>query len=246
MSDTPQLVAAVNALLTETPQVAEVLQVKPESSADFASLAGTLLGGIASNPKLGEVVSRVYHDNPILVACSEQDITETARRNYEPGGRASTFLFARGVHAVMAHRVAHQLWTDGEHNLAMAVKSVFGRCFSTDIHPAAKIGAGFWLDHGLGAVIGETAIIEEDVSMWHNVTLGSTLTDAGSTRHPRIGRGAVIGAGAILLGGISVGAGANISAGAIVLEDVPQGALYVGTKARQIGAAKVSYAKAQK
>jgi serine O-acetyltransferase len=241
VTDATRLIADVDALLNGAPEVAVVLGLATLDLVSFPALVGALLGNIASNHALGDVVRRVYTDNLLLVTQTEYDVAETARRNFEPGGPAATLLFARGVHAIMAHRVAHQLWHDGDHNLALAVKSTFGRFFATDIHPAAKLGAGLWLDHGLGFVVGETAVIAEDVSIWHGVTLGSTLTDSGSTRHPRIERGAVIGAGAILLGGITIGAGANIAAGAIVLEDVAEHTTYVGTKARCIGPAKVSF-----
>jgi serine O-acetyltransferase len=237
-------------LLTE---VQEVLAAAPEARAilglgdfdSFASLAGALFASLTANAAVGRAVASAYGAEPALVALSAYDIAETARRNFEPGGPAATLLFARGVQAVMAHRVAHQFWGQGDRTLALAIKAVCGRAFGTDMHPAARVGAGLWLDHGLGFVLGETAVIEEDVSIWHNVTLGSTLTDDGPFRHPHVGRGAVIGAGAILLGGIRIGAGANIGAGAIVVEDVAEGALVLGPKAQARGAARVRFAKAE-
>ncbi|MEP1943837.1 MAG: serine O-acetyltransferase EpsC, partial [Sulfitobacter sp.] len=186
-----------------------------------------------------------YAASPELVELSLHDIAETARRNFEPGGAVAALLFARGVHAVMAHRIAHQLWEEGDHPLASAVKSRLGRAFSTDIHPAARIGAGFWLDHGLGFVAGETCQIGQDVSIWHNVTLGSTLSDSGPQRHPTIGDGAVIGAGAMILGNVTVGARANVGAGAIVITDVAPATVVVGAKARHVGAAKISFSDQQ-
>ncbi len=229
-------------LLKTRPDVAALVGVTPQDCADFATLAGALMASIGGTA-LKNVVHRAYAVCPDVAAMTLRDITETARRNFEPGGAVSCLLFARGVHAVMAHRVAHQLWIDGDETLAMAVKSILGRALGADIHPAARIGAGLWLDHGLGTVIGETAVIEQDVSIWHNVTLGSTLADSGKTRHPRIGRGAVIGAGAVILGNIRVGAGANVAAGAMVLEDVADGTVVVGTKARAVGPARISFAK---
>ncbi|SFR37200.1 serine O-acetyltransferase [Litoreibacter janthinus] len=243
MSTANSLVNDVRALLESAPDVGDVLGLATGSADSFASLAGDLLDGMCGgNTAIGKIVKRVYDTNASLIEQSVYDITETARRNFEPGGRAATLLFARGVHATMAHRVAHQLWVDGDHNLALAVKSTSGRAFATDIHPAAQIAAGLWLDHGLGIVIGETCVIEEDVSIWHSVTLGGTLRDSGPTRHPRLGRGVVVGAGAILLGNISVGAGANVGAGAVVVEDVPPATVVVGPKARNVGAAKVDFA----
>lgn len=237
------LCAATEALLRDSPDTAALLRVEPRRFDDFADLAGALLGAFSGVP--GDVVRRVYANYPGLVELTHSDITETARRNFEPGGAVASLLFARGVHAVIAHRVAHQLWQEGDHTLVLAVKSSFGRAFSTDIHPGAQIGPGFWLDHGLCFVAGETCVIGQDVSIWHNVTLGSTLSDSGAQRHPTLQDGAVIGAGAIILGNVSVGAGANVAAGAIVIEDVPAGTVVVGAKARTVGAAKVSFQRTE-
>ena len=233
------LVADTEALLHDTPEVAALIGIRPRRFDDFADLAGALLAAFAGVP--GDVVRRTYAANPALVALSSHDIAETARRNFEPGGAAAALLFARGVHAVMAHRVAHQLWQDGAHTLALAVKSSFGRAFATDIHPGARIGAGFWLDHGLGFVAGETCVIGRDVSIWHNVTLGSTLSDSGPQRHPTLQDGVVVGAGAIVLGNVTIGAGANVAAGAIVITDVAPETVVVGAKARQVGPARISF-----
>jgi serine O-acetyltransferase len=233
------LVDDVTRLLEASPQTAAVLGLEPFEG--FVQMAGALFASLCNNHAAGNVVAEIYANNLELVDLSCHDIAETARRNFEPGGAAAAFLFSRGVQAIMGHRVAHHLWVEGNTDLALAMKAMFGRTFSTDIHPAAQIGAGIWLDHGLGFVVGETAVIGEDVSIWHNVTLGSTLNDSGAYRHPRIGRGVVIGAGATLLGGITVGANANIAAGAIVVQDVPQGALAVGIKATVRGQATVRF-----
>lgn len=232
------LVDEVGALLSAKPRAAALMALEPFK--DFSELAGALFGAICSEA-IGAVVKQTYRQTPDIVAQSERDIAETARRNFEPGGVAATLLFSRGVHATMGHRVAHTLWEQGETTLAMSLKSAFGRAFATDIHPAARIGSGFWLDHGLGFVAGETAVIGKDVSIWHNVTLGSTFNDSGPNRHPKIEDGVIIGAGAMVLGNVTVGAGANIAAGAIVLGDVPAGRVMIGTKARDVGLARVSF-----
>jgi len=236
-----QLVKDVQELLAAAPDVSGILALAPFEN--FAELAGSLFASLTGNAAIGQAVAAVYGADDGLVQMTRYDIAETAGRNFEPGGPPATLLFSRGVQAVMAHRVAHELWTKGNANLALAVKSTCGRAFGTDIHPAAKIGAGLWLDHGVGFVAGETSVIEADVSIWHNVTLGSTLNDDGPFRHPHIGRGAVIGAGAILLGGIRIGAGANIGAGAIVVGDVAEGGLVVGQKAHDRGRARISFTK---
>ena len=235
------LVDDVKRLLEAAPEVQALLGLAPFE--DFAGLAGALLAGACANPAIGQMVTQVYAANPNLVVTSLYDIEETARRNFEPGGAAAAILFSRGVQAVLAHRVAHALWGEGKRDVALALKATCGRAYDTDIHPAARIGAGFWLDHGLGFVAGETCIIEEDVSIWHNVTLGSTLTENSPHRHPHVGRGVVIGAGATLLGPIKIGEGANIAAGAMVLTDVEAGSLMTGPKAQLRGVAKVRFTR---
>lgn len=232
------LVDDVKALLASDQQAADLLDLGPFE--DFPSLAGALFATLCTDA-VGRIVAQTYRATPAIVAATERDIAETARRNFEPGGPAAVLLFSRGVHATMAHRAAHRLWQQGDATAAMAVKAASGRAFATDIHPAAQIGAGFWLDHGLGFVAGETTVIGKDVSIWHNVTLGSTFNNSGADRHPQVEDGAIIGAGAMVLGNVTVGAGANIGAGAIVLEDVPAGRVVVGNKARDVGPVRVSF-----
>jgi len=224
------------------PDVANVIDIQIVNITSLAKLFGLILGKIAQdNGTITDITEQVFSRQQNVRESFVRDISETARRNFEPGGVAATLLFSRGVHAILAHRVAHQLWLNNNKNLALAIKSTLGRALSTDIHPAAQIGSGLWLDHGLGFVVGETAVIEDDVSIWHNVTLGSTLTDSGTTRHPRIKQGAVIGAGAMILGDITIGEGATVAAGAIVLDDVPANRVIVGHKASLKGEAKVSF-----
>lgn len=232
------LVEDVKSLLTRDPQTSDLLGLGPFE--DFPDLMGSLFSVLCTNA-IGSIVAKTYRETPTILAATERDIAETARRNFEPGGPAAVLLFSRGVHATIAHRVAHRLWQKGDTTVAMAMKAASGRAFATDIHPAAQIGAGFWLDHGLGFVAGETTIIGKDVSIWHNVTLGSTFNNSGADRHPTVEDGAIIGAGALVLGNVTIGAGANIGAGAIVLADVAPGRVVVGTKARDIGPARVSF-----
>ncbi len=228
--------------LTINPTVANVIGIKAEEITSLARLFGLILGRIAhSNEAITKITEDIFTQYSNILAHSVKDISETAQRNFEPGGVAANLLFSRGIHAILAHRVAHQLWLDDDKNLALAIKSTLGRALSTDIHPAAQIGSGIWLDHGLGFVVGETAVIEDDVSIWHDVTLGSTLTDSGATRHPRIKREAVIGAGAMILGNITIGEGATVAAGAIVLDNVPASRVITGNKATIRGSAKVSF-----
>ena len=144
------------------------------------------------------------------------------------------FLYFKGFHALQSHRVAHWLWTEGRQTLAFHLQSRVGERFGLDIHPAAQIGKGVMFDHATSVVIGETAVIGDDCSILHEVTLGGTGA-AHQDRHPKIGRGVLIGAGARVLGNIKVGDGARIAAGSVVLEEVPAGCTVAGVPAKVVG-----------
>jgi serine O-acetyltransferase len=138
-----------------------------------------------------------------------------------------------GVHAIAHHRIAHALWTRGWRYLPRWI-SFMSRCVTqVDIHPGARIGARFFIDHGNGVVIGETAEIGEDVTLYHGVTLGGTAWHAGK-RHPTVGNGVVVGAGAKILGPIRIGDHARIAANSVVIEAVPAGATVVGIPGRVV------------
>lgn len=143
-------------------------------------------------------------------------------------------LNSKGFLAIQAHRVAHRLWTNSRRPLALAIHARIADVFAIDIHPAAVIGRGVLLDHATGVVIGETAVVGDNVSILHNVTLGGTGKDGGD-RHPKIGDGVLIGAGATVLGNVRVGEGAKIGAGSMVLNDVPPWTTAVGIPARLLG-----------
>lgn len=140
-------------------------------------------------------------------------------------------LFFKGFQALQAYRLAHYFWSRGRQTLAIALQSQISQCFAVDIHPAARIGMGILIDHATGVVIGETAVIGDNVSILHHVTLGGTGSGRGD-RHPKIGNGVLIGAGASILGNITVGENAKIGAGSVVLSPVPAHATAVGVPAR--------------
>ena len=143
-------------------------------------------------------------------------------------------LYFKGFHAIQSYRLAHALWRSGRSDLALWLQSLSSAKFQTDIHPQARIGAGFFLDHATGVVIGATSVIEHDVSMLHGVTLGGSGT-AGGARHPKVRHGVLIGAGAKLLGDIEIGERARVAAGSLVLESVPPHKTVAGVPARVIG-----------
>lgn len=144
------------------------------------------------------------------------------------------FLNFKGFMVIQAHRVAHKLWSQGRAVAAYLIQSRVSEVFAVDIHPRAKIGHGILLDHATGLVIGETAVIGNNVSILHSVTLGGTGKTKGD-RHPKIGDGVMIGAGAKILGNVKIGDRAKIGAGSVVLKDVPPGATAVGNPARLVG-----------
>ncbi len=143
-------------------------------------------------------------------------------------------LYFKGFHAIQTHRLAHWLWNRGRKDFALYLQSRSSAVFQTDINPAARIGRGIFVDHATGLVVGETAVIEDNVSMLHGVTLGGT-GKAGGDRHPKIRQGVLIGAGAKILGNIEVGHCAKIAAGSVVLSPVPHNKTVAGVPARVVG-----------
>ncbi len=159
-----------------------------------------------------------------------------AVRDRDPASRSvlKPLLFLKGFQALAAHRIAHWLWLHARHTLALHLQSRSAEVFGVDIHPAARFGRGVFIDHATGVVVGETAVVEDDVSMLQGVTLGGTGKETGD-RHPKIRRGVLISAGAKVLGNIEVGAYAKIGAGSVVLQDVPPGCTVAGVPAKLVG-----------
>lgn len=145
-------------------------------------------------------------------------------------------LYFKGFHALVTHRFSHVLWRNGREDFAYYLQSQASRIFSVDIHPAAVIGGGIMIDHGHAIVVGETARIGDNVSLLHGVTLGGTGKEGGD-RHPNIGNSVMIGAGAKVLGNITVGDCCRIAAGSVVLKDVPHSTTVAGVPAKVIGPA---------
>ena len=143
-------------------------------------------------------------------------------------------LYFKGFHAIQTHRLAHWLWNRGRKDFALYLQSRSSAIFQTDINPAARMGKGIFVDHATGLVVGETAVIEDNVSILHGVTLGGT-GKAGGDRHPKIRHGVLIGAGAKILGNIEVGHCAKIASGSVVLAAVPHNKTVAGVPARVVG-----------
>jgi serine O-acetyltransferase len=145
-------------------------------------------------------------------------------------------LYFKGFHAIQTHRMAHALWKAGRRDFALYLQSRSSEVFQTDIHPAAAMGKGIFMDHATGVVIGSTAVIEDNVSMLQDVTLGGTGKETGD-RHPKIRHGVLIGAGATILGNIEIGHCSRIAAGSVVLQPVPHNKTVAGVPARIVGEA---------
>ncbi len=145
-------------------------------------------------------------------------------------------LYFKGFHALVTHRFAHELWKAGRKDFALYLQSQASRIFSVDIHPAARIGTGIMFDHGTGIVIGETAAVGDNTSLLHGVTLGGSGKETGD-RHPKIGANVMIGAGAKVLGNITVGDCSRVAAGSVVLKNVPNNTTVAGVPAKVVGPA---------
>lgn len=148
-------------------------------------------------------------------------------------GYIQVLLWFKGFHAIQAQRVAHWLWAQGRTSLALALQSRMSCEFQVDIHPAAYLGRGLMMDHATGVVIGQTAVIGDNVSMLHQVTIGGSGVQA-TIRHPTIGHGVLVGAGASLLGPITIGYGSKIGSGSVVVKSLPPKCVAVGVPARVI------------
>jgi len=166
------------------------------------------------------------------MACSwREEMDAIFARDPAARTRLEILLTYPGVHALLVYRLAHWLWRHGW-RLPARLLSAFGRWVTgIEIHPGARIGKAFFIDHGMGVVIGETAEIGDDCTLYHGVTLGGTSWQPGK-RHPTLGRGVIVGAGAKVLGPIHVGDGARIGSNAVVVKDVPAGATVVGVPGR--------------
>jgi serine O-acetyltransferase len=187
-----------------------------------------------------ELIRQAYADalehEPAIGDAFRADIVATVDRDPATNRFLEPVLYFKGFHAIQTHRLAHWLWGRGRKDFAYYLQSQSSAVFQTDINPAVSIGRGIFLDHATGVVIGETAVIEDDVSILQEVTLGGTGKEAGD-RHPKIRRGVLIGAGAKILGNIEIGHCARIAAGSVVLKSVPHNTTVAGVPARVIGEA---------
>ncbi|RIA01109.1 serine O-acetyltransferase [Cereibacter sphaeroides] len=195
-----------------------------------------LASGEMSEQILREIADEAYASDPELGQMARADMVAVYERDPACHRFLQPILFFKGYQAVQAYRVGHWLWTNGRQDLAYFVQMRVSEAFGVDVHPAAQIGRGIMIDHAHSIVIGETAVVGDNVSMLHSVTLGGTGKEDGD-RHPKIGNGVLIGAGAKVLGNIHVGHCSRIAAGSVVLQDVPPCTTVAGVPARVVGEA---------
>lgn len=186
----------------------------------------------------GELIRQAYDElfdaEPSIGEVFRADIGAVSERDPATARFIEPVLYFKGFHALQTYRLAHFLWKHGRQDFALYLQSRSSAVFGVDIHPNARIGRGIFFDHATGIVIGATAVIDDDVSMLHGVTLGGTGKERGD-RHPKIRRGVLIGAGAKILGNIEIGACARVAAGSVVLKPVPPNMTVAGIPARVVG-----------
>jgi serine O-acetyltransferase len=197
-------------------------------------LASQLATPDVSSLLLRKVIMEAFESDAFIQTAVRADLQAVEDRDSACHELYIPFLYFKGFHALQTYRIAHWLWTTGRESLALFFQNRMSTTFSVDIHPAATLGQGILLDHATGLVIGETAVVGKNVSILQSVTLGGTGKDEGN-RHPKIGDGVLISAGAKILGNICVGEGAKVGAGSVVLEDVPAHTTVAGVPAKIVG-----------
>jgi len=252
----PKPLAAEPHIKSYDPVWSQVRREAEEISAKEPALAGFVYATVLDHSRLEDsichrVVRRLQHSaldsgllhktfqeafesEPALGDAFRADLMAVAKRDPATARLIEPLLYFKGFHALETYRIGHALWKAGRRDFALYLQSLTSRVLQIDIHPAAEIGKGIMFDHASGIVIGETAVIGDNCSLLHGVTLGGTGNEKGD-RHPKIGRGVMIGAGAKILGNIRVGDCARIAAGSVVLKDVPPRRTVAGVPAREVG-----------
>jgi len=210
---------------------------QPGLEAAIMQRVATRLGhGALPAELIGQTFEEALADEPDLGQAMRADLAAVAERDPACWRLIEPVLYFKGFHALQAHKLAHWLWRRNRKDFALYLQSRSSEVFQTDINPAARIGRGVFLDHATGLVVGETTVIEDDVSILQGVTLGGTGKQGGD-RHPKIRKGVLIGAGAKILGNIEIGRCARVAAGSVVLTAVPCNKTVAGVPAKVVGEA---------
>ena len=228
---------AADSALTE-PVLARYLMATILDHPDLASalsfqLANKLASATVPIAMLRDIMNNIFA-NPEIIDCAAKDIQATVDRDSACELYSTPFLYFKGFLALQAYRVAHQLWLQGNHSVALLIQYRVSVKLAVDIHPAAKIGCGVMIDHATGLVIGETAVVEDCVSIMQSVTLGGTGKVSGD-RHPKIRKGVLLGPGAKILGNIEIGEGAMVAASSVVLKSVAAHTVVAGVPSKVVG-----------
>lgn len=217
------------------PLLEEVILSQPDfSHALAARLSRKLAREDMPHSHLVPMLTDIVTQAPKLTCAATADLLAIDERDPACQSVLDPLLYFKGYLAITVYRIAHSLWQSGRRHLALYFQGVSSEVFGVDIHPAARIGCGIMLDHGTSFVVGETAIIEDDVSILHEVTLGGTGKQTGD-RHPIVRTGVMLGAGAKVLGRVEIGEGAKVGAGSVVLADVPEHVTVAGVPAQVVG-----------
>ncbi|HXM30850.1 MAG TPA: serine O-acetyltransferase [Xanthobacteraceae bacterium] len=221
----PELATFIFTTVLNHDKLEQAVADRVASRLDHADVSGELIRqafdeAFAAEPSIGDTI------RADIVAVAERDPATT--RYIEP------VLYYKGFHALQTHRLAHFLWNRGRKDFALYLQSRASSVFGVDINPNTKIGRGVFIDHGTGVVLGQTAVIDDDVSILQGVTLGGTGKERGD-RHPKIRRGVLLAAGAKVLGNIEIGACSRVAAGSVVLKPVAPNTTVAGVPARVVG-----------
>jgi len=230
-----EIAAAEPGLLALLKEV--ILDQECLSSALGIRLARKLARQDSPIENLVPLLAGLLKDNPTLVESASDDLEAILERDPACNSILEPLMYYKGFFAVTTYRIANHLWHDSRRAMALYLQSLASEVFGVDIHPAASIGSGILLDHATSFVVGETAVIEDNVSILHEVTLGGTGNEVGA-RHPIVRSGVLIGAGAKILGPVEIGQGAKIGAGSVVLGDVPPHTTVAGVPAEIVGASR--------
>ena len=213
---------------------ATVLEHDSFSSTLANQLANDLSNASVQPMMLRRVIKETIDSTENMISDIADDLLATKDRDPACKYFSTPLLFYKGFRALQSHKVSHWLWNNERHTLALFIQSRASEVYGIDIHPAAKIGKGVMIDHGTGVVIGETSVVEDNVSIFQGVTLGGTGKQSGD-RHPKVREGVLLSAGAKVLGNVEVGKNAKVAAGSVVLSDVKEGTTVAGIPAIEVG-----------
>ncbi|NRA38111.1 MAG: serine O-acetyltransferase [Planctomycetes bacterium] len=242
MSDAADIWAAISAEIQEQLTNEPLLESSFQHSVlQFQDLAPALAHRIAHHiddqtlrDMYIDVAQQAYADDESIIDKAIADIHAVQERDPACTCLSQAYHYSKGFIALQSQRIAHWLWQRGQIHTALIIEHSINVSLSLDLHPAARIGKGILIDHATGIVIGETAVVGDDVSLLHGVTLGGTGKEIGD-RHPKIGNGVLIGANACVLGNIKIGDGVKIGAGSVVLAEVPDHVTVAGVPAKIVG-----------